>query len=178
MKKLFFMATACAMVLAGCSVDSIEEREYASRNIMPQDGTPYELEFMQQVVSEVAGTRAPMTELQPTHLYVEFAPATLEEYDRLLAAPQFECLPFDVFEVPELPQGAAYAVQPPCEGVGKLYALVRSDMTLPAVEYEVLKSYLHAVCGQFGNRGCGAGATDSRTGRGAERALPHPYRGE
>ncbi len=89
---------------------------YASRNIMPQDGTPYELEFMQQVVSEVAGTRAPMTELQPTHLYVEFAPATLEEYDRLLAAPQFECLPFDVFEVPELPQGAAYAVQPPCEG--------------------------------------------------------------
>ena len=135
------MATACAMVLAGCSVDSIEEREYASRNIMPKDGTPYELEFMQQVVSEVAGTRAPMTELQPTHLYVEFAPATLEEYDRLLAAPQFECLPFDVFEVPELPQGAAYAVQPPCEGVGKLYALVRSDMTLPAVEYEVLKSY-------------------------------------
>ena len=129
------------MVLAGCSVDSIEEREYASRNIMPKDGTPYELEFMQQVVSEVAGTRAPMTELQPTHLYVEFAPATLEEYDRLLAAPQFECLPFDVFEVPELPQGAAYAVQPPCEGVGKLYALVRSDMTLPAVEYEVLKSY-------------------------------------
>ena len=80
------------MVLAGCSVDSIEQREYASRNIMPQDGTPYELEFMQQVVSEVAGTRAPMTELQPTHLYVEFAPATLEEYDRLLAAPQFECL--------------------------------------------------------------------------------------
>ena len=71
------------MVLAGCSVDSIEEREYASRNIMPKDGTPYELEFMQQVVSEVAGTRAPMTELQPTHLYVEFAPATLEEYDRL-----------------------------------------------------------------------------------------------
>ena len=59
------MATACAMVLAGCSVDSIEQREYASRNIMPQDGTPYELEFMQQVVSEVAGTRAPMTELQP-----------------------------------------------------------------------------------------------------------------
>ena len=141
MKKLFLMATACAMVLAGCSVDSIEEREYASRNIMPKDGTPYELEFMQQVVSEVAGTRAPMTELQPTHLYVEFTPATLEEYDRLLAAPQFECLPFDVFEVPELPQGAAYAVQPPCEGVGKLYALVRSDMTLPAVEYEVLKSY-------------------------------------
>ena len=47
------MATACAMVLAGCSVDSIEQREYASRNIMPKDGTPYELEFMQQVVSEV-----------------------------------------------------------------------------------------------------------------------------
>ena len=177
MKKLFLMATACAMVLAGCSVDSIEQREYASRNIMPQDGTPYELEFMQQVVSEVAGTRAPMTELQPTHLYVEFAPATLEEYDRLLAAPQFECLPFDVFEVPELPQGAAYAVQPPCEGVGKLCA---GSQRYDAARRRIrgAQELLHAVCGQFGNRGCGAGATDSRTGRGAERALPHPYRGE
>lgn len=98
------------MALASCSVDFLEQREYTSRNIMPKDGTPYELEFMQQVVSEVAGIRAPMIELEPTHLYVEFAPTTLEEYDLLLAAPQFECLPFDVFEVPELPQGAAYAV--------------------------------------------------------------------
>lgn len=140
MNKLFF-SMALAAILAGCTTEPMGEDYQSPQGDRGLNATPYELEFMQQIVAEVAGTRA-ASDLQPTHLYVEFSPRTAEQYDRLLAQTAFECLPFSVLEQYELPEGEEFCTVENPDGMGKLYALVRSYDNLPDdITYTVLKSY-------------------------------------
>lgn len=137
MKRIYLSMVIVAAILAGCTEAPQTEDFQSPQDDMAYAPTPYELEFMQQVMPEFV-TRS--SELQPTHLYVEFSPRTAEQYDRLLAQTAFECLPFSVLEQYELPEGEEFCTVENTDN--RLYALVTTNDALPDdITYTVLKSY-------------------------------------
>lgn len=109
------------------------------------DDTPYPIEIMRQAVGEVMGkTRSGAPEITPTHRYIEFIPATFEEYYRLLGSEEIDCAPGAAFDPVEIPEGNDHftAVREEGEGPEKLYALIESNVALPdGITFNVLGEY-------------------------------------
>lgn len=81
MKKLFFMATACAMVLAGCT-KPLQHEDFQSPKdyrdfTQASENVYYPLQTVQQAVQDVLSTRgAYAPRLLPTSRYIAFYPKT------------------------------------------------------------------------------------------------------
>ena len=136
-----------SILLWSCSEAQFEDTADVSASVLSAeiiDDTPYPLEIMRQAVNEVmaeSATRSTVPELKPTHRYIEFIPATFEEYYRLWGEENIDCIPASALDTSNLTEENSFVavIRKENEGPEKLYALVANDVTLPDyIAYKVL----------------------------------------
>ena len=136
-----------SILLWSCSEAQFEDTADVSASVLSAeiiDDTPYPLEIMRQAVNEVmaeSATRSTVPELKPTHRYIEFIPATFEEYYRLWGEENIDCIPASALDTSNLTEenSCVAVIRKENEGPEKLYALVANDVTLPDyIAYKVL----------------------------------------
>ena len=136
-----------SILLWSCSEAQFEDTADVSAPVLSAeiiDDTPYPLEIMRQAVNEVmaeSATRSTVPELKPTHRYIEFIPATFEEYYRLWGEENIDCIPASALDTSNLMEenSCVAVIRKENEGPEKLYALVANDVTLPDyIAYKVL----------------------------------------
>lgn len=109
---------------------------------------PGSLEIMRRAVDIVAahsGVRSRSAsvsgaQIEPTHRYVRFSPATKAQFDALFDQDEFTCYNFPLDEVSPVSADEGFRMSGPSDTPEQLYAVLRTTVVLPdTIASEVLK---------------------------------------
>lgn len=100
---------------------------------------PGSLEIMQRAVDSVAahsGQRSRSAsvsgaQIEPTHRYVRFSPATKAQFDALFDQDEFTCYNFPLDEVSPVSADEGFRMSGPSDTPEQLYAVLRTTVVLP-----------------------------------------------
>ena len=154
MEKLCFLSLA--VLLWGCSTfeeevlpDQADSPRQLSVSAVEEPGPdPGSLEIMQRAVDSVAahsGQRSRSAsvsgaQIEPTHRYVRFSPATKAQFDALFDQDEFTCYNFPLDEVSPVSADEGFRMSGPSDTPEQLYAVLRTTVVLPdTIASEVLK---------------------------------------
>lgn len=154
MKNLYFLSLA--VLLWGCSTfeeevlpDQGDSPRQLSVSAAEEPGPdPGSLEIMRRAVDSVAahsGVRSRSAsvsgaQIEPTHRYVRFSPATKAQFDALFDQDEFTCYNFPLDEVSPVSADEGFRMSGPSDTPEQLYAVLRTTVVLPdTIVSEVLK---------------------------------------
>ena len=154
MKNLYFLSLA--VLLWGCSTfeeevlpDQADSPRQLSVSAAEEPGPdPGSLEIMRRAVDIVAahsGVRSRSAsvsgaQIEPTHRYVRFSPATKAQFDALFDQDEFTCYNFPLDEVSPVSADEGFRMSGPSDTPEQLYAVLRTTVVLPdTIASEVLK---------------------------------------
>lgn len=154
MKKSYFLLLA--VLLWGCSTFEEEvlpapgdsPRQLSVSAVEEPGPDPGSLEIMQRAVDSVAahsGQRSRSAsvsgaQIEPTHRYVRFSPATKAQFDALFDQDEFTCYNFPLDEVSPVSADEGFRMSGPSDTPEQLYAVLRTTVVLPdTIASEVLK---------------------------------------
>lgn len=154
MKNLYFLLLA--VLLWGCSTfeeevlpDQADSPRQLSVSAAEEPGPdPGSLEIMRRAVDIVAahsGVRSRSAsvsgaQIEPTHRYVRFSPATKAQFDALFDQDEFTCYNFPLDEVSPVSADEGFRMSGPSDTPEQLYAVLRTTVVLPdTIASEVLK---------------------------------------
>ncbi len=154
MKNLYFLSLA--VLLWGCSTfeeevlpDQGDSPRQLSVSAVEEPGPdPGSLEIMRRAVDSVAahsGVRSRSAsvsgaQIEPTHRYVRFSPATKAQFDALFDQDEFTCYNFPLDEVSPVSADEGFRMSGPSDTPEQLYAVLRTTVVLPdTIASEVLK---------------------------------------
>ena len=154
MKNLYFLSLA--VLLWGCSTfeeevlpDQGDSPRQLSVSAVEEPGPdPGSLEIMRRAVDSVAahsGVRSRSAsvsgaQIEPTHRYVRFFPATKAQFDALFDQDEFTCYNFPLDEVSPVSADEGFRMSGPSDTPEQLYAVLRTTVVLPdTIASEVLK---------------------------------------
>lgn len=154
MEKLCFLSLA--VLLWGCSTfeeevlpDQGDSARQLSVSAVEEPGPdPGSLEIMRRAVDSVAahsGTRSRSAsisgaQIEPTHRYMRFSPATKAQFDALFDQDEFTCYNFPLDEVSPVSADEGFRMSGPSDTPEQLYAVLRTTVVLPdTIASEVLK---------------------------------------
>ena len=154
MEKLCFLSLA--VLLWGCSTfeeevlpDQADFPRQLSVSAAEEPGPdPGSLEIMRRAVDIVAahsGVRSRSAsvsgaQIEPTHRYVRFSPATKAQFDALFDQDEFTCYNFPLDEVSPVSADEGFRMSGPSDTPEQLYAVLRTTVVLPdTIASEVLK---------------------------------------
>ena len=168
MKKSYFLLLA--VLLWGCSTFEEEvlpapgdsPRQLSVSAVEEPGPDPGSLEIMQRAVDSVAahsGQRSRSAsvsgaQIEPTHRYVRFSPATKAQFDALFDQDEFTCYNFPLDEVSPVSADEGFRMSGPSDTPEQLYAVLRTTVVLPdTIASEVLKELydpsVAQCCGVF-----------------------------
>lgn len=154
MEKLCFLSLA--VLLWGCSTfeeevlpDQADSPRQLSVSAAEEPGPdPGSLEIMRRAVDSVAahsGVRSRSAsvsgaQIEPTHRYMRFSPATKAQFDALFDQDEFTCYNFPLDEVSPVSADEGFRMSGPSDTPEQLYAVLRTTVVLPdTIVSEVLK---------------------------------------
>lgn len=154
MEKLCFLSLA--VLLWGCSTfeeevlpDQADSPRQLSVSAAEEPGPdPGSLEIMRRAVDIVAahsGVRSRSAsvsgaQIEPTHRYMRFSPATKAQFDALFDQDEFTCYNFPLDEVSPVSADEGFRMSGPSDTPEQLYAVLRTTVVLPdTIVSEVLK---------------------------------------
>lgn len=154
MEKLCFLSLA--VLLWGCSTfeeevlpDQADSPRQLSVSAAEEPGPdPGSLEIMRRAVDIVAahsGVRSRSAsvsgaQIEPTHRYMRFSPATKAQFDALFDQDEFTCYNFPLDEVSPVSADEGFRMSGPSDTPEQLYAVLRTTVVLPdTIASEVLK---------------------------------------
>lgn len=154
MEKLCFLSLA--VLLWGCSTfeeevlpDQADSPRQLSVSAAEEPGPdPGSLEIMRRAVDVVAahsGVRSRSAsvsgaQIEPTHRYMRFSPATKAQFDALFDQDEFTCYNFPLDEVSPVSADEGFRMSGPSDTPEQLYAVLRTTVVLPdTIVSEVLK---------------------------------------
>lgn len=154
MKNFYFLSLA--VLLWGCSTfeeevlpDQGDSPRQLSVSAAEEPGPdPGSLEIMRRAVDSVAahsGVRSRSAsvsgaQIEPTHRYVRFSPATKAQFDALFDQDEFTCYNFPLDEVSPVSADEGFRMSGPSDTPEQLYAVLRTTVVLPdTIVSEVLK---------------------------------------
>lgn len=195
MKKSYFLLLA--VLLWGCSTFEEEvlpapgdsPRQLSVSAVEEPGPDPGSLEIMQRAVDSVAahsGQRSRSAsvsgaQIEPTHRYVRFSPATKAQFDALFDQDEFTCYNFPLDEVSPVSADEGFRMSGPSDTPEQLYAVLRTTVVLPdTIASEVLRpvGYGAGRCGSsVGGSGLGRGSCfDRRRAPSGENNSLHSFR--
>lgn len=152
MKNLFFLLTAALF----CSCSTFEEevlpaesessRQLSVSEIEEPGPDPSSMDIMRRAVDSVAfrsRNRSGMilgSQIEPTHRYVRFSPATKAQFDALFDQDAFTCYNFPLDEPSPVTPEEGFRMSTPTDTPEQLYAVLRTTIELPdTIAWEVMK---------------------------------------